>query len=380
MSDKIKKISFENTNDVKLFQYDTGQVLEFEEELPNGQEIQFTNGTVSENRMVKDNKVIVPNEVLKSDGTLKVYSRIIESNSETTERFTYINVVQKAKAPDGIAPENQQTFKEQIQEIMNNTKEIAQSVRNDADNGVFKGDKGDKGDKGETGPQGPQGEQGMQGPKGDTGEQGVQGEQGEDYVLTEGDLKEIAKLIDLTNYVPTARTKSWRKIRTVVVPGVDAVGIVTDGVKFSGGYPYEGEQEGICSVGFSTDDKGNVLAGRNITAIDVKFNIVKGITNINQGFINLNGINVLYFTGPRKTVTNLTFGYQVAIDSNSLAAIQVDSNVGLYQFSRHQIDEIKSIQFKGHENISILGEGAVLEFWAYGYWDDLEESEVLTDE
>lgn len=78
-------------------------------------------------------------------------------------------------------------------------KDIAQSVKTDADNGKFdgkdgaKGDKGDTGPRGPVGPQGPQGEKGVQGPpgatgatgprgpqgeKGDTGERGPQGEQG----------------------------------------------------------------------------------------------------------------------------------------------------------------------------------------------------------
>ena len=58
---------------------------------------------------------------------------------------------------------------------------IAQSVRDDADRGLFRGEKGEKGD---TGIQGPQGKQGIQGPagpqgeKGETGERGPQGKQG----------------------------------------------------------------------------------------------------------------------------------------------------------------------------------------------------------
>ncbi|MBQ6848109.1 MAG: collagen-like protein [Clostridia bacterium] len=64
----------------------------------------------------------------------------------------------------------------QIIDLVNNATEIAQSVRDDADNGVFKGDKGDTGAKGE---KGNQGEQGIQGPKGDKGEKGDKGDQGE---------------------------------------------------------------------------------------------------------------------------------------------------------------------------------------------------------
>lgn len=91
-----------------------------------------------------------------------------------------------------------------------NAKDIAQSVRTDADNGKFngkdgvKGDKGDTGPQGPVGPQGPQGEKGVQGPVGATGEtgpagpagpigpQGPQGEKGKDAEIPE-DYPQIRK-------------------------------------------------------------------------------------------------------------------------------------------------------------------------------------------
>ena len=60
--------------------------------------------------------------------------------------------------------------------------ETADSVRADADAGVFDGEPGPMGPQGEQGPQGergPQGIQGEQGPQGERGEQGIQGPQGE---------------------------------------------------------------------------------------------------------------------------------------------------------------------------------------------------------
>ena len=65
---------------------------------------------------------------------------------------------------------------------------VAQSVRDDADSGVFNGadgatgPQGPKGDSGATGPQGPKGDTGdtgPQGPKGDTGATGPQGPKGD---------------------------------------------------------------------------------------------------------------------------------------------------------------------------------------------------------
>lgn len=69
----------------------------------------------------------------------------------------------------------------QIAAVAAEARDIAQSVRDDADAGLFKGDKGDKGDpgiKGDKGDIGPVGPAGPQGEKGDTGPQGEKGETG----------------------------------------------------------------------------------------------------------------------------------------------------------------------------------------------------------
>lgn len=73
----------------------------------------------------------------------------------------------------------------EILNIKTDAEEIARSVRNDAENGVFDGAKGDKGDtgaQGERGEQGIQGVQGEKGDKGDKGDTGAQGIQGVPYV------------------------------------------------------------------------------------------------------------------------------------------------------------------------------------------------------
>lgn len=74
---------------------------------------------------------------------------------------------------------------DQISAVASEAREIAASVREDADAGLFKGDKGDPGEKGDkgdigpAGPAGPQGEKGEKGATGDTGPQGIQGEKGD---------------------------------------------------------------------------------------------------------------------------------------------------------------------------------------------------------
>ena len=83
---------------------------------------------------------------------------------------------------------------------------IAQSVRDDANNGLFKGDKGERGEtgpqgipgiQGKTGPQGIQGARGPKGEKGDTGKTGADGYtpiKGLDY-YTEDEKNELVAII-----------------------------------------------------------------------------------------------------------------------------------------------------------------------------------------
>lgn len=85
------------------------------------------------------------------------------------------------------------TLSRDAQIAAKNAEDVANSVREDADNGKFigpvgpegpvgpqgaQGIKGEKGDTGERGPKGEQGVQGVQGEKGDTGAQGPVGETG----------------------------------------------------------------------------------------------------------------------------------------------------------------------------------------------------------
>lgn len=93
----------------------------------------------------------------------------------------------------------------QIINIINTTKAIAQSVRNDADEGKFKGETGPQGQKGEPGEMGPPGERGLQGEQGPPGHTPVKNA---DY-FTNDEIEEIinnaASRVDLSNYVPKSR-------------------------------------------------------------------------------------------------------------------------------------------------------------------------------
>ena len=154
---------------------------------------------------ISENECYIPHEVLKAPGfKLSVFGVSGDSVATTTE--AKINVLQSGYAKGDEPSDPTPTVYEQLINLADTTKQIAQSVRDDADSGKFKGDKGDtgpqgekgnaftyedftdeqlaalkgeKGDIGETGAVGPQGIQGEKGDKGDTGEQGIQGIQGE---------------------------------------------------------------------------------------------------------------------------------------------------------------------------------------------------------
>ncbi len=112
---------------------------------------------------VADDECYVPNEVLKnSEFFVSVFG--IKDDSVATTTKERVRVTESgytlADEPDEPTPDIYQ----QIINLTSDAKNIAYSVRQDADNGVFKGEKGE------------QGEQGPKGDKGDKGEKGTPGE------------------------------------------------------------------------------------------------------------------------------------------------------------------------------------------------------------
>lgn len=139
---------------------------------------------------ISENECYIPYEVLKPPFfTVSVFG--VLGDSRVTSTKAEIKVIESGYAEGDKPSAPTPTEYEQLLNLANATSIIAQSVRDDADNGLFKGDKGDtgpqgvqgiqgeKGDKGEQGIQGPQGEKGDIGPQGIQGIQGVQGEKGE---------------------------------------------------------------------------------------------------------------------------------------------------------------------------------------------------------
>ena len=142
-----------------------------------------------------ENECYIPYEVIKAPQfTVSVFGVLGESKATTPQ--ARVKVTESGYGTGDAPSEPTPTEYEQLVSIANATKQLAQSVRTDADNGMFNGDKGEKGDKGdpfvysdftdeqlallkgEKGDTGDIGPRGLQGEKGDTGAQGIQGVKG----------------------------------------------------------------------------------------------------------------------------------------------------------------------------------------------------------
>ncbi len=86
----------------------------------------------------------IPHEVIKApEFTVSVFG--VSGDSRVTASQAAIRVIQSGYGEGGEPSDPTPSEYEQLITLANETKEIAQSVRTDADNGVFKGDKGDDG-------------------------------------------------------------------------------------------------------------------------------------------------------------------------------------------------------------------------------------------
>lgn len=215
METKIINVSIGRT--IEATQYDAGQVLIFDGiDIPDGSEAHFSNQKINEKTVINNNQCDIPDDILQigGKGMLSVY--VINEDSSRTVYDFLILIKKRAELPDGIAPEHQQSFEEKVMGIFNNTKSLAesakkeaQSVREDADAGLFDGRdgksayeiakdtgytgtetqwiaslKGEPGEQGEKGDKGDKGDRGDKGEKGDTGENGIDGADGYSPTVT----------------------------------------------------------------------------------------------------------------------------------------------------------------------------------------------------
>lgn len=129
------------------YQHDKGQILHLLD-IEDGIEVQFSNKSSDEtiNKIVSKGQVEIPDFLLSQNEVITAYIQYIDENSQTTFRVAHIPVIARTKSEDGIVDNDKPTFRAEMQGIMNDTKDIAesakkeaQSVREDADAGLFDG-------------------------------------------------------------------------------------------------------------------------------------------------------------------------------------------------------------------------------------------------
>ena len=137
----------------RIFQYDRGQRIEFLD-IPDGVEVQFSNDDTDKtsNKIITDSQVAIPDFLIAMNGTITAYLQYIDENSQTTKKFLVIPVQERKQPEEYISEDDKPGFRADMQKIMNDTKEIAesakkeaQSVREDADAGLFDGKTPQKG-------------------------------------------------------------------------------------------------------------------------------------------------------------------------------------------------------------------------------------------
>ena len=161
----------------ELWQWDTGRTLAVDADCS---QVHFSNKVFGRSIDVDviDGVAIIPDILLQTDKDLNVWAFVGTSENGYTKISKTFKVNRRNKPADYVFTPVEQTT---IAEIA----AIAQSVRDDADAGLFDGAQGPAGPIGPVGPQGEQGVQGEKGdigpkgPKGDKGDAGIQGPQGE---------------------------------------------------------------------------------------------------------------------------------------------------------------------------------------------------------
>ena len=154
----------------ELWQWATGRSLAVDADCS---QVHFSNKVFgrSTDVDVADGVAIIPDILLQTDKDLNVWAFVGTAENGYTKISKTFKVNRRNKPSDYVFTPVEQTT---IAEIA----AIAQSVRDDADAGLFDGSQGPSGPIGPVGPQGEQGLRGEKGEKGDTGLQGPQGDPG----------------------------------------------------------------------------------------------------------------------------------------------------------------------------------------------------------
>lgn len=151
----------------------------------------FRAGDVTAECEVSD-QMTVPPQVLASKGvTLNagVYAEDSEGTTVIPTVWASVGTVRTGATVSGSGPlDPAPTWVHEVERVAAEARQVAQSVRDDADSGAFDGRDGRDGERGPQGVQGIQGEVGPQGDTGLRGETGPKGDTGGDAISVTGPL------------------------------------------------------------------------------------------------------------------------------------------------------------------------------------------------
>lgn len=321
---------------------------------------------------VSEEECYIPYEVLKTPYfTVSVFG-IFEDSRVTTEEAE-IKVIPsgygEGDAPSAPTPSEY----EQLINLANQTKQIAQSVRNDADSGLLKGDKGEQGpqgiqgEKGDIGPQGIQGEKGEQGPQGIQGIQGEKGEKGE-----KGDTGEVSLFYANNTFSNTLKSSVEGKKLTIT----DASPVAHDlKVKLKSKnilpYPYVDIGKTKMGITYTGSENGTVTMSGTTTALP-------DATNAESAYF-------IFFSGELKSGT-----YTLSVDFSNIVCsgyggqffVKDSNDTNLASFIPATIEpSVATFTLTNNTNVLIeylpaLGEGTT---FSGTFIAQLEESSVATN-
>ena len=159
-----------NDGRAELWQWDTGRTLSVDADCS---QVHFSNKVFgrSIDVDVAGGVAIIPDVLLQTDNDLSVWAFVGTAENGYTKISKTFKVNRRNKPADYVFTPVEQTT---IAEIA----AIAQSVRDDADAGLFDGAQGPAGQIGPVGPQGPKGDAGTKGETGETGAAGANGKDG----------------------------------------------------------------------------------------------------------------------------------------------------------------------------------------------------------
>lgn len=151
------------SQDLYVFQWDKGQKMEILN-VPDGTEVQFGNNNLETtlNRIKVNGFVDIPDIMLTYTEPINAYVQYINFNSETTRIKIVIKVIERPMPSEYVYPDDEQSFREQMEQIMMDTRGIANNALDKATNIETRANKGEF--------------------------------DGKDYVITKEDYETIAKI------------------------------------------------------------------------------------------------------------------------------------------------------------------------------------------